>query len=176
MANSAAQTLAFSESGNTFESFLSFNPEMICTIGNLLVTFKNGILYTHDSTVYNNFYGVDYPSYITVVFNKDAALAKRYLSIDEVGNVLWTCPEIETSLVSFGTTPQSSDIIEEDFELIEGKYLAKFNQDENSIGGINEGDDLRGFWIKIKFQVTDAQELVTLEKLLLNYLPSPINK
>lgn len=175
MPNSIAQTLAFSESSNTFESFLSFNPEMMCTLGNLIVAFKNGVLYTHDSTIYNNFFGVGYPSSITFVFNQFPTTGKRFLSLDERSNVIWECPEIETSLISFGNTPQQSNIISGDFELVEGKWCAKFNQDQNSIGGLINGQDLRGFYIQIKFQVTSAQSLITLNQIMLQFIESPKN-
>lgn len=174
--DSQAQTLVFSESDNTFESFLGYSPEMMCTVGSLLVSFKDGQLYTHDNPIYNRFFGVDYPSYIKVVFNQNPAEGKRFLSLDERSNVIWTCPEIETSLMSFGDTPQQSNLIEADFELVEGKYCAKFLQDQNSIGGLIEGNDLRGFWITIKFQVDNAKDFVNLNQILLNYIDSPLNK
>lgn len=173
---SDAQTIVFAEDSNTFESFLSYHPEMMCTLGGLLITFDDGDLYTHDNPIYNIFYDVNYPSYIEFVFNQNPVIGKRFLSLDERGSVVWECPEIETSLISFGTTPQSSNLITGDFELVEGKFCANFNQDENSIGGLVNGDDLRGFWIKIKFNVDNAQSLITLNQILLNYIQSPLNK
>lgn len=173
---SPAQTIIFSEKADSFESFVSYNPEMLCTLGNLLITFKDGDLYTHDNPIYNRFYDTDYISYITFVFNQNPAEGKRFLSLDERSNVIWECPEIETSLISFGNTPQQSNIITGDFELVEGKWLAKFNQDQNSIGGLINGDSLRGFFIKVKFQVDSAENLITLSQILLNYIDSPNNK
>lgn len=178
--DSPAQTVwfydnQFSDKDKSFESFLSYTPEMMCSVGDLLVTFKDGQLYTHDSSIYNRFYGVDYPSYIKVVFNQNPAQVKRFLALDERSNVIWTCPEIETSQISFGTTPQQSNLIEGDFELVEGKWCAKFNQDENSIGGLIDGQDLRGFYIVIKFQIDSAETFVNLSQILLRYIDSPLN-
>lgn len=170
-----AQTIAFSERWKSFESFLSYTPEMMCVVGDLLITFKDGQLYTHDSSVYNNFFGVDYPSYVEFTFNQNPAEGKRFLSLDERSNVIWTCPEIETSLISFGDTPQQSNLIEGDFELVEGKYCAKFLQDQNSIGGLIDGNDMRGFYINIKFQVDSAEKFINLSQILLNYVDSPNN-
>ena len=173
--DSPAQTIWFSEREHSFESFLSFIPEMMCNVGDLLVCFKDGQLYTHDNPIYNRFFGVDYPSYVTFVFNQNPAQVKRFLALDERSNVIFNCPEIETSQISFGDTPQQSNIIEADFELVEGKWCAKFNQDENSIGGLIDGDSLIGFWIKIKFQVDSAQTFVNLSQVLLRYIDSPLN-
>jgi len=174
-ADSQAQTLSFSEGSNSFESFLSYHSEMMCTLGNTLITFKDGELYTHDSEIYNRFYGVDYPSYIVFVFNQNPAESKSFLSVDERANVIWSCPDIETSLMSFGTTPQQSNLVEADFELVEGKWQASFLQDQNSIAGLIEGDDLKGVWIKIKFQVDSASSFITLNEILLRYIDSPLN-
>lgn len=172
---SLATTVTFSEKDNSFESFLSYTPEMMCDLGDLLITFKDGQLYTHDSSAFNRFFGIDYPSYITVVFNQNPVEGKRFLSLDERSNVIWTCPEIETSLMSFSDTPQQSSILAGDFELVEGKWCAKFNQDANSIGGLINGDSLTGFWIKIKFQVDSAETFVNLSQILLNFIDSPKN-
>ena len=54
----AAYTLSFNEPSNTYESFLSYHPEMMVTLGALLITYKGGDSWTHNSDKYNNFYGV----------------------------------------------------------------------------------------------------------------------
>lgn len=176
MADSPAQTIIFSEGSNTFESFISLFPENMCTVGNLLISFEGGDLYTHDSDVYNRFFGVDYPSSITPIFNQNSAESKSYVAIDERASEVWECPEIETSLMSYENVPQQSNLIESDFTLEEGKWHTSFLQDANSIGGLNNGDDLKGFWTSIKFQVTDASNLLSLNQILLHYIDSPLNK
>lgn len=171
----AAATWAFDENNNVFESRLPYQPEMMVTLGKLLITFKNGQLYTHDSVVYNRFYGIDYPSYIKVAFNQNsAAEVKSFLSLEEKATGIWECPEITTSVKSYGTTPQQSNLIVSDFDEEEGRYIANFKQDVNSIGGLINGDDLKGSWIIIKFQATNAQSLITLNNIILRYLDSPL--
>jgi hypothetical protein len=174
-ASQPAATLSFAEEGNSFESFLSYQPEMMCSLNNLLIAFKNGALYTHDSDTYNNFFGVQYDSHFTPVFNLAAPIKKTPLSITQVASRVWDCPAIETNNISYGTTPQQSSLIEEDFTNYEGQYSAALLRDANSIGGLLEGDILKSDWCKIKFRAESADELCSLNIVSLSYIPSPYN-
>lgn len=171
---SLAQTLSFDEELNHFESFLSLSPEMMCSIGTLLTTFKNGGLYTHDDVVYNRFFGETFDSEITPVFNQNTLEKKTYLAISEVASEVWDCPEIETSLNSYGTTKQQSNLIEQDFQTKEGVHHAGFLRDSNSQGGLIEGSSLKGNYISIKFRKQIPTNLVTLDILSLEYIDSPL--
>lgn len=169
-----ARTLSFDEENNGFESFLPYSPEMMCGVGTLLITFKDGSLYTHNGAYYNTFYGTTYDSNITPIFNQGELEKKTYLSVSEVASEVWDCPEITTSLNSFGTTKQQSTLIEEDFETKEGVHHASFLRDSNSIGGIIDGDALKGNYISVKFRKKTPTELVSLNVVSLKYIDSPL--
>lgn len=157
---SDAQTINFAEPTNTFDTFFSYHPEMMCYIGNLLITFKNGALYTHDGTVYNTFYGVNYGSWITPIFNKDAAVRKKYLALGYQANGKWSAPvngDIKTSFFNPQTgLQQFSAIIDDDIDLEENVFVAAFNFDSNSGAdarvSLREGDYLLGNWVAVKFK------------------------
>lgn len=172
---SPAQTLSFSESTNTFDSFLSYHAENMCYIGNLLVTFDGGDMYTHDSDTYNQFYGVDYPSYIKVVFNQNPTFKKSFVALTEGGNTVFACPEIQTQVMSYGTTPQQSNLVEEDFDDEEGEFIAALLGDSNSQDGLINGDSLKGKYIIIKFYKTSASELVVLDYAQIKTIDSALN-
>lgn len=174
--DSLAQTLSFSEGSNTFESFLSYHPEMMCTLGNLLVSFKDGDLYTHDSTTYNNFYGVQYDSYIKFTFNNFPLQRKSFQSVEEVASVCWSCPEIQTSLNSYGAVQQESNLVGGDFEQLEGGWNASFLCDVNSQGGLINGDTLKGFYMTIKFLASSPSNLITLSLCSIYFINSPLNQ
>lgn len=176
MANSLAQTLSFAESGNSFESPLSFHPENMCFVGNTFVTFSGGEIYTHDDNVhYNRFYGIDYPSFIKVVFNQNPTIKKSFVAVTEEASTIWACPEIETQIKSYGNVPQQSSLVEESFEDEEGQYNAALRMDSNSIGGIINGDDLKGKYCIIKFYVGNATNLVILTYAQLKSIESALN-
>lgn len=172
---SPAQTLSFAERTNTFDSFLSFHAENMCYVGNLLVTFDGGDIYTHDSDTYNQFYGIDYPSYLQAVFNQNPTFKKSFVALTEGSNTVFACPEIQTQVMSYGTTPQQSALIEEDFDNEEGEFITDFLCDINSQQGLINGDSLKGKFIVIKFYKTSASELVVLDYAQIKTIDSALN-
>lgn len=171
---SPAKTLVWNEQRNGFESFLSYIPEMMCSLNNLLITFKNGQLYTHDSTTYNNFYGVQYDSSITQPFNDNLIEKKTWTSVMEMANQKWTCPLIYTDMMSYGTTRQESNLVANDFELLENQYHAAILKDANSIGGVINGDSLKGSLMVATFKATNPTVLATLNVVKVDYIDSPL--
>lgn len=185
--NDDAYTWSFDETNNAFESKLSYHPEFMTTLGSLLVTYKNGDCYTHDGDIYNNFYGVQYPSYCTIVYNDQSAVKKKYLALGykSLNNVVWESPEngdVETSTINPQTTlPQISKLVEDNFDLEETTLCAAFNFDINSMEDAREalynGDFLGGNWILIKF-VCDANKavnLVNMSQPYITWIPSGRN-
>ena len=176
---SPAQTLTFDEERNSFDSFVSYKPEMMCSLGVLFVTFKDGQLWTHDNEPkYNNFYGVQYNSKIKGVFNANVYVKKTYLSVSEVSSKIWRCPSIETTVNSYGKVKQSSELKAVDFATYEDNFYASFLRDSNSIGGLINGSILKGNYVAVDFEadVEDTDEnLVTLSVISVKYNESPLN-
>jgi hypothetical protein len=170
-----AYTLVFNEATNTFDSFLSAKPEMMTTLGNLLIMFKDGELYTHDAATYNNFFGVQYDSTITPVFNNASIQRKTFISILEISNQVWAAPDIKTNLMSYGTTPQSSNLPAASFSQLEGQWCASFRRDSNSRGGINNGDSLKGSYIITKLKAESPTTITYLAAASIKYIDSPLN-
>lgn len=141
---SAAQTLAYDEENNGFESFLSYQPEMMVTLGMQFITFKNGQLYTHDSETYNNFYGVQYRSFLTLCFNQSPNQTKVYQSLEYRADKIWYCTELRTSMYSFGSTLQNSEIPKSAFRRLEDRTAAPVYRDKNTSGGLANGQPMRG--------------------------------
>ena len=72
-----SQTLIFDEENNRFESFSSCHPEFWVTLGINMCAFKDGVLWIHDDDgKYNNFFGIQYDSYVKIVLNKVLQLIK----------------------------------------------------------------------------------------------------
>ena len=164
-------TLAFDEIRNCYTSFYSFQPEWMINYENKLATFKNGQLYIHDSATQNNFYGSQYNSSITFVFNKDNIIKKTfdYITLDATDYWLSTnLGDVNTSL------SQISTLVQSDYEIHEGLYHAAFMRDFNSLGGTINGDYLKGTWLEVKLTNT-ATSLVYLSGLYLGYILSNRN-
>ena len=168
-------TIAFDEVGNSFESFYSYHPEYLGDVEVTLFSFKNGEIWKHGSTNYCNFYDVQYNASITTVFNSAAIDKKTWISLLETGNTIWECPEITTQMSSYGTTKQESELKPVDFQVLESEYHASFLKDINSPGGLINGDSLKGGYITIKFQKTNADSFVYLNSATCKYIDSPLN-
>ena len=169
-------TMSFDEVGNAFESFYSYYPEFMGDLNTKLLTFKNGEIWAHNNdSTYCNFYGVQGNAFITTVFNTGALDKKTWVSLMETGNTIWECPIIYTQMDSYGTTKQESELIEADFQTLESEFHASFLRDSNSQGGLIEGDTLKGGYIVIRFEKTNADSFVYLNSATTKFINSPLN-
>lgn len=176
---SLAQTIIFDEENNGFETFVSYHPEMMVCIGTLLCTFKNGVLWTHDDEpYYNNFYGEQFDSYITPVFNQNELQKKTFLAVEELATQAWDCPEIITSSNEYQKVKQVSELIEDDFVEQEGVYNASFLRASNSAGGLLEGSSLKGNLMSVKFRAINQfppdNNLISLNLVSVKSIDSPL--
>jgi len=171
-------TLSFLESRDStegFECFLSFHPENMGAINNLFVTFLDGNIWTHNNPTYCNFYDNQYGSSISAVFNDNALDKKTYLAIMQTGNTIWYCPSIISQLNSYGSTPQETSLNAARFKLLEGQYNSAILRDAYSIGGIINGDTMKGNFLTIKFQIDSASDFYYINTVSLKYINSPLN-
>jgi hypothetical protein len=169
-------TISFSEPDNAFESFYSYYPEFMGCLNTEFFTFKLGGLWDHNiNSTYCNFYGVQYNASIKTVFNLGSLDKKTWISLMETGNTVWSCPEIYTQMDSYGTTKQVSQLLESDFTELESEFHASFLRASNSIGGLLEGDNLKGGYIVIKFEKSSANTFVYLNSATTKFINSPLN-
>lgn len=167
-------TFSFNEKRNGYSSFYNIYPEWMVSAEDVLYAWKDGQMYSHNSNTYCNFFGKQYDCSITLVFTNPLLEKKTWLSLTEVANDLFECPQIETQTTSYGTTVQQSNLIEQDFERLENQYHAAFLRDINSLGGIIDGDSLKGEYITITFQKTNAAMLVYLSEISVKFVDSPL--
>jgi hypothetical protein len=173
-----AKTLTWDEDRNRFVCpDVKYHPEWMTGVKNQLITFLNGIPYIHNDKVNRcRFYGVDYGWSIESVINDKFAIKKTFECIDVLSNQVIPVPSIITSLQEpDGLTAQASNLIAQDFRLLEGHWHAVFLRDINSPGGIINGDTLKGGYIRIKLQVESAQSLVSLKSIGVSYIISQKN-
>jgi len=96
----AEQTLTYSMGANGWTSFHSYFPEWMIGVNNMFYSFKNGDIYEHHSNASRNqYYGVNYPSTVTVVFNDQPIDAKMFKTIELEGTDAWDV-EVVTDLTT----------------------------------------------------------------------------
>ena len=120
----ANKTVTYSPASQGWTSFWSYLPDWMIGMNNIFYTFYNGNLYKHDSNqTRNNFYGTQYTSSITSVFNQDALAVKMYKTIAIDSTDAW-----DTTI----TTDLSTGTISSSFyKEKEGNYYAYIRRSNN---------------------------------------------
>lgn len=173
------QTLAYLETRDEaegFESRYSYAPEMMASLNNLLMSWKNGQLWLHNSTVYGNFYGNQFESTITAVFgNEHMRQKKTWEAVEEGANAIWECPDISTQLLE-GVANQSSTLFVTEFESLEGGFNAAFKRNVGSPAGKINGSVLKGKYIIITFRTPTSAlgNFVFLNDVSVSWIDSPL--
>lgn len=150
-----------------------YHPEWATGANDIVFSWKNGVIYKHDSDTYCNFYGVQNGCDITVVFNDNLLEKKSWNAISEVANAVWYVPELQTNTLSYGTTPQQSSITAAEFRLLEQMPSATIKRDANSRGGKWNGGFMKGNYLTAKFRVENASDFVSLSELIVRFTDSP---
>lgn len=163
------------DSAEGFESFYSYHPEMMGCLNNLLISYKNGALWRHDSDTFANFYGTQYDVYVVAVFNDSPGEKKSFNAIAQIVNSKWDCPEITTDVYTYGTTVQTTSILNGELVPLEGQYHATIKRDINSRGGKWNGQFMKGKYMIIKFRATSPSTFSLMNIATVKYLESPLS-
>jgi len=85
-------TLSFDEGVQGWTSFFDYRPDQIFSINNNLYTATSDGLYKHYSSLVprNQFYGQDFPSSITVIFNPEPLRSKTFSTLTYEGSNGWS--------------------------------------------------------------------------------------
>jgi hypothetical protein len=168
--SSAAKTLAFNERKKGFELFSYCKPEGWACLGTLLVSFKNGELWTHDNAKFTNYFGVQYRPSITLVFNDDTTIKKSFVAHATTSSAIWEAVDIHTDL------EQQSELREVDYRERDGRFHASFLRDSLSPKGLLRGDTLRGSYMTIKLSPKDGSVDTELSEAETTFNLSHLNK
>jgi hypothetical protein len=118
-------TLTYSDSAKGWQSFYSFEPDMMIGMNNRFYSAKGGKLYIHnsDNVNRNNFYGTQYTSKITGFINDAPSTVKTFKTIVLDSNSAWDC-NVYSDL-------GSGNIQAEWFSLKEGNYYGHIRRNED---------------------------------------------
>jgi hypothetical protein len=157
-------TVSFSEFAKGWVSFKSFIPEHGLSMNNDYYTFKRGNIYLHHSnTIRNNFYNLQFDSYVDVIFNQSSESVKNFRSMKYEGsqsritevlsdNKYFNNEAKKGWYVEFGNTDLET-IGQMEFKNKEGKWFSSIkgtqvfnpvnlNSKEFSFQGIDIADDV----------------------------------
>jgi len=123
--NPLSFTVSFDERVLGFPSFFSYIPEQAFSLQSNYYTFKGGLLYQHyepDPALRNNFYGEQYDSLVTFVFNPKPSMSKVFKTVNYEGSNGWEIPTFNTNR-SF----ELKDTISPVLSYTDGEYVGDFN-------------------------------------------------
>jgi len=167
---------SFNEKRNGYSSFFSYNTaEWLEAAEDVIYSWKNGGLWKHDNTTtYSSFYGVQYDCSITLVFNLNYLEKKTWESITELASAIWAMPLAYGDVYSYAGQLQETMLGEYDFATLEGQFQAAILRDSNSIGGILNGDIVKGSYLVVKLVKQNASDLIWLSEVSIMFKDSPL--
>lgn len=167
----------FSEEDTRWKSIHSIEAEMMGSLNDQFVFFKDGSVFLHESSAtHNTFFDVKHDSYIEPIFNIFPTQNKIWQALKLVATEKWSVERLLGEYRGLKTI-QSSIIPLENFIDKEDFYWAAFLRDVNSPGITNavlEGQHMRGKAIQVLLKLDPS--VVTrslLQYIEVGYTPSP---
>jgi hypothetical protein len=144
-------TITYSEKAKGWVSLKSFTPEQGLSLNNEYYTFKDGQLYIHhDNETRNNFYGTQYDSTVTVVFNDMPQAVKSFGALNYEGTQARITQFTTANATAYDTSGGSSTVAFNDSEYYNldaktGWYVESIVTNKQT-GNIVEFKEKEGKW------------------------------
>ena len=123
-----AETVSYSEDVKGWPSFYDYLPDYMIGMNQYFYSFSQGQIYRHNvNPLRNNYYGIQYSSTITTVFNTDPSSVKLFKTMSYESNDVWTCTELFTDL-STGSVPAISS-----WRQKEGEWFAFLRENSGTL-------------------------------------------
>jgi len=120
------KTIVYDEEVKGWTSFFSYEPELMTGLNGRFFSFSEGELYLHNSknVPRNNFYGEQYSSKVSVIFNDDPSTEKMFKNIMLEGNKTWS--------VNLKTNLTEGSIFRDEFHKKKSRYFAYTRRNEDN--------------------------------------------
>lgn len=130
-------TVGYDVEENVWNTKYSYRPEAIVSVDDELYTFKNGVMYSHNSSASRaNYYGVQGTAVVEVVSNANPSMVKSYEAISLEGNSAWAA--------TITNTDQLATILTGDFSERERNWYAYVPRDSSVNTGSSTITQLSG--------------------------------
>ena len=137
--NCSNSTVSYSNSAKGFPSFYSFIPQYMIGMNSFFYSFSGGNLYKHNANeTRNNFYGEQFDSLITSVFNPQPTQSiKLFKTIsyestttsNDTSNAAWDCTNLTTDL----TDGSPGSMLETYFVQKEGEWFSFLRNNSGTV-------------------------------------------
>ena len=103
----AGKVVIFDDLINGWVSFQSYSPQLMTSSQGEFYTFKNNAVWQHYiGSIYNNFYGDQFTSSVTFVFNPQPTITKTFKTLSYTGSNGWKATSIQPDYTGIDTNPQ----------------------------------------------------------------------
>ena len=151
--------LSFDENSNQWRSFYTFTPEYCGKVEDFMISFKNGVPHKSNHTNHAFYFGQQfnafyefYVAFPTPQILDNISLAPTEVAVQTYSNGRQQIGNVFEILVT-NESGQETDLINTDFDVIESTLYAHFFRDKNSVGGLRNGEVMRGDLHKIKLTI-----------------------
>ena len=171
-------TLDFDEKVSGWVSFYTYKPTFMLSVRNNYYSIKDGALWKHyelTNGMRSTFYGITYPSTISLVLNPSVSEVKVFKTINYEGSTGWALDSIVTdndigipiaravNMATINTLSSLQDqLFQNNFKKKENKYFANLiNNSPRKPGQILWGQStsgLEGFWATITMSTIDNSQ------------------
>jgi len=159
-------TVSFDESVLGWTSFYKYRPSYITSIKSDFYSFFYGNIYHHNAlNTYGNYYGLIYPSTVTLILNSNPSVIKNFKTINYEGSQGWALENMTSSsgdvtlpiteyVFKTDLTALENQIWQNTFKKKEDKYFANLiNNSTATQGEVVFGPDMsgvKGFFSTVK--------------------------
>jgi len=166
-----SDTLSFDEDNTGWTSRFSYIPNSGISLRNHLYTFKQGAIWKHYSSKLANYYGNQYPSVVSVVFNPEVSTSKSFLTVNYEGTSNWGLTEFYTEtdyaapVSTYFTASTLSGLEDQLFENRFKKKENKFFANVLNTSAPNENEiiwgqpyitGIKGFYVNATFECSHS--------------------
>ena len=101
------KVVVFDDLINGWVSFQDYSPQLMTSSQGEFYTFKNNAVWQHYvGSVYNNFYGQQYESKVTFIFNPQPTRTKTFKTLSYTGSNGWEATVLTNDYTGVDTNPQ----------------------------------------------------------------------
>jgi hypothetical protein len=161
--NSFNDTIGYDTNNKKWRSFYDVIPDTYARMNDVMYISKDGLIgkcrkVAADDTLYSNWFGVQNDSYISIPFSDDPSMKKlwKVLRLEVKPDAIqWNngIQELidQTFMMEFSNEDgQFADIIDGEFEIENNTIYATIGLDQNSPGGITDGEELMSKELVVK--------------------------
>lgn len=165
----------------------SYIGDYYCAKGLEFISFKDGNIWTHTSSIRANFYGVQYECGLTFVCNQEVEAVKLFESLSADVSAKIKAPLIETERSASYPEGMRSQLLTSKFFLYEGRQKADFLRDQTTpykefadiadpterlTAALLRGRPIRGEMLKIQLRLDNPALGGVFSKAFINYAVS----